>query len=287
MLKSLIPTSKHSSVCMNKLDRLTWVAGTSFTSYGTRVGVRSNDASVIESIANYLPPRWRPSVQAEVDTLFSIIVGDHDPNARPRRLHLLYQDTTRLARTTDMEEVLEAFESALHISVALGHRERLFLHAGVVAWEGQAILIPGRSMSGKSSLVKALVDAGATYYSDEYAILDAQGRVHPYPKALSLRRGDGQRPLRCPIESLGKRAGTTPLPVTTILFTQYAEGATWQPHKISPAQAMLALLPGHWPKSHPAVNWLGLRWPFRSSPRPPPQHRRSFSMRSTAALAAQ
>ncbi len=29
--------------------------------------------------------------------------------------------------------------------------------------------------------------AGATYYSDEYAVLDEDARVHPYPRRLSLR----------------------------------------------------------------------------------------------------
>ena len=37
----------------------------------------------------------------------------------------------------------------------------------------------------------ALGRAGALYYSDEYAPLDGEGFVHPYPKPLSLRKGGG------------------------------------------------------------------------------------------------
>ena len=43
----------------------------------------------------------------------------------------------------------------------------------IVTWgRGRAIVIPGRTFSGKSTLVAELVRAGATYYSDEYAVED-------------------------------------------------------------------------------------------------------------------
>jgi len=74
--------------------------------------------------------------------------------------------------------------------IALWARRRVFVHAGVVAWQGRAVLIPGRTLSGKSWLVRALVRAGAEYYSDEFAVLDARGRVHPYP--LPPREADGR-----------------------------------------------------------------------------------------------
>ena len=36
-----------------------------------------------------------------------------------------------------------------------------------------------------------LVRAGATYYSDEYAVFDSRGRVHPFAQQLAQRLGDG------------------------------------------------------------------------------------------------
>jgi hypothetical protein len=66
--------------------------------------------------------------------------------------------------------------------VAENARRWIFVHAGVVAWRGQAIVIPGATQSGKTSLVAALVRAGAEYFSDEYAVFDARGRVHPLPR---------------------------------------------------------------------------------------------------------
>jgi hypothetical protein len=103
-------------------------------------------------------------------------------------------------------------------------------------------VIPGRSHSGKSRLVAALVRAGATYYSDEYAVLDAKGRVHPYPKPLSIRQ-EGDAPSQLvTVEELGGRTGTAPLPVGLVLATTYRAGVKWRPRLLSPGAGMLALL---------------------------------------------
>jgi hypothetical protein len=75
--------------------------------------------------------------------------------------------------------------------------------------------------------VAALVQAGAEYWSDEYAVLDGDGLVHPYPKPLSVRINDTRVTEERPIESLGARAGDRPLPVAMIAFTSYRPGAAW------------------------------------------------------------
>jgi hypothetical protein len=90
--------------------------------------------------------------------------------------------------------------------------------------------------------VAALVRAGATYYSDEYAVFDPRGRVHPYPKPLSLRDAAGERQRKCRVEELGGRAGTQPLPVGLIVATPYQPGAPWHPRNLSPGRAVLMLM---------------------------------------------
>src|SRR5439155_21468851 len=110
--------------------------------------------------------------------------------------YLLYRGATRLARTLDRQALLEAFQSDLHLYVAEFARRRLFVHAGAVGWGGRAILIPGRSMSGKSTLVEALVRAGASYYSDEYAMVDRDGRLDAVLRPLSQSVGPGACPMR-------------------------------------------------------------------------------------------
>src|SRR5205085_12389371 len=111
-------------------------------------------------------------------------------------------------------------------------RRRPFVHAGVVGWNGRAIILPGKSMSGKSTLVAALVRAGATYYSDEYAVFDAQGRIHPYARPLSLRGEEGAPAKRCPAQELGGTPGNGPLRVGLVAAADYRPGASWRPRPL-------------------------------------------------------
>ena len=62
-------------------------------------------------------------------------------------------------------------------------------------------------MTGKTTLVKALVEAGATYYSDEFAVLDKEGQVQPYPVPLSIRGNNGHPAPKTPVESRGGQTG--------------------------------------------------------------------------------
>jgi hypothetical protein len=227
---------------MEKLDRLGWAAGFAFTAYGVRVGFRVNEPISLQRIETSLPPAWKPSSSPRVDILYSLIVGGVGSRPGVRRFNLLYANAGRLARSLDLEEVFDAFESYLHLHIAEAAPRRLFVHAGVVGWQGEAILAPGRSHSGKSTLVAALVRAGATYYSDEYAVLDERGRVHPFPKPLSLRNGPGTNATRCTIETLGGRVGGKPLPVGLVVVSQYKAGAVWRPRRLSAGHGVLALL---------------------------------------------
>jgi len=227
---------------MEKIDRLGWAGGMRFVSFGRRVGIRVNDPEVLEHLPGFLPPGWKPAVSPIVDHVYSLLVGAAGPPSTFRRFNLLYAGPARLARTMNLNEVFESLESHLHLTIAEAARGRLFVHAGVVGWRGRAIVLPGRTFSGKTTLVAALVRAGATYYSDEYAVFDARGRVHPYPIALSLREETGERARRCPVEALGGLPGVTPLPVGLVALSRYHPGGRWRPRLLSPGQAMLELL---------------------------------------------
>lgn len=227
---------------MEKIDRLGWAAGISFTSYGLRVGIRVNDPQVLESLTARLPPGWKPAPTPVVDRLYSIIAGGRRQRPGVRRFSLLYENHVRIARTLNLEQIIEALASTLRLHVAEMARRRLFVHAGVVGWRGRAILLPGRSFSGKTTLVAELVRTGATYYSDEYAVLDARGRVHPFPKPLSIREAGRVEQRDCTVEELGGRAGVKPLPVGLVVVSEYKAGARWRPQALTPGVGTLALL---------------------------------------------
>src|SRR5437879_4309785 len=127
---------------MAKIDRLGWAAGLSLSAYGVRVGLRANSAEALERLTEYLPPAWEPSSSPEVDQIYSLVVGGADPRPGVRRFHLLYAGATRLARTHLLTEAFERFEADLQLYTAEMAPEHLFVHAGVVGWEGKAILLP-------------------------------------------------------------------------------------------------------------------------------------------------
>jgi hypothetical protein len=217
--------------------------GHSVSSYGASVGIRVSEPSALAALLDRLPPGWQPRKTRTVERLYSLVVGGRD--GRVRRLNVLYGDWELLARTHDLEEALDRFAADVQLHVAERARRRVFVHAGVVGWRGRAIVIPGRSFSGKTTLVEELVRAGATYYSDDYAVFDARGRVHPFPRQLSIRRNGGYTQERHSVESLGGVAGKVPLPVGLVVVTEYdAQVQVWRPRPLSTGQAVLELL-GH------------------------------------------
>ncbi len=231
---------------MKKIDRLGWADGISFTAYGVRVGIRVSSPEVMRRIPDLLPPSWKPARSRKVERLYSLVVGGAGSRPSMRRFNVLYADADRMSRTMNLEPALKLLETDLQLYVAEAAPRRIFVHAGVVRWRGMAILIPGRSLSGKSTLVNELIKAGATYYSDEYAVCDARGRVHPYPKPLVLRKeGDAlPKPM-----GAGAGAGTMPgrpvvkpLPVGLVVLTSYRSGARWRPRRLSHGRAVIELL---------------------------------------------
>ncbi len=136
-------------------------------------------------------------------------------------------DDRSITEPSDLRLALGILDAELRMYIALHAPDHVFVHAGVVGVEDRAIVLPGRSFAGKTTLVAALVKAGAEYWSDEYAVLDADGLVHPYPKPLSVRINDTRETNEQPVESLGGRAGDRALPVAVIAFTSYRPEAAW------------------------------------------------------------
>jgi hypothetical protein len=227
---------------MEKIDRLGWAAGTSFKSYGVKIGIRSNVQEGVDRALSYLPHHHDIVEIPTVDRLYSIIVGGAGQRKNVRRFNLLYSNHIRIARSMDLEELYERFESDLRLYVAEVTKHRVFVHAGVVGWKGKAIVIPGRSYFGKSTLVSELVKAGATYYSDEYAVFDARGRVHPFPKPLEMRDEGQFKQTKIGVEDFGGRTATKPIPVGLVMVTKYKAGANWRPRPLSGGQGVLELL---------------------------------------------
>ena len=224
------------------MHRLGWAAGFSSVAYGVRVGIRVTAPEALSLLQTRLPCGWRPARSPVVDRLYSFVIPVKTGQSRARRFNLVYSDSSRLSRTLELEDLLQTWEANARLYVAEHAPRRVFVHAGVVAWQGRAILLPGRSYVGKSTLVMELVRAGAVYYSDEYAVLDARGRVHPFPQPVALREPGEATQRMVGIESFGGKTGRTALPVGLVILSKYAEGKRWRPRTLSPGQGVLELL---------------------------------------------
>jgi hypothetical protein len=201
--------------------------------YGRTVGV-DVPADCRDLVRERLPAPYR-EIDAEPEVVWGVIGWDQSwmvwRDEAPIGPNLL----TAVAAT-------EFILSDLELWVAEFARGRVFVHAGCVVVDGRAIVIPGRSMSGKSSLTAALVRAGAQYYSDEYAVLDSRGLVRPYARSLSIRPYEGGFARRVHVSEFGGAAGTGPRPVGLVLALQYDAAAGWCVEALTRGQGIVRLL---------------------------------------------
>jgi hypothetical protein len=223
------------------VEPLTCLNTVSLAAFGVHFRICGNDRELLSDALEYLPHGWQRSDPAEFECLYSLVAsGGRAPSDGPA--YDLYRDGRRIFRSDDRSLLLERFGSVSALHVANASRDKIFVHAGVVGWNDRAILIPGRSFSGKTTLVAALVRAGATYYSDEYAVIDRQGMVHPYAQPLQIRENGCVRQTQYPVEQLGGISGHQPLPAGLVIFCRYREGARWHPRQLSAGLGCLEML---------------------------------------------
>jgi hypothetical protein len=203
--------------------------------FGVTVAVTA-DPQHFAAVSDFLPPGARPVRRLPKRGRFALVKDTDDSLLR------VMCDEDSVAGPVDLQLALGILDAQLRMHIAVHAPDHVFVHAGVVGVGERAIVLPGRSFAGKTTLVAALVQAGAEYWSDEYAVLDADGLVHPYPKPLSMRVDDTRVTEEQPVESLGGLAGDRPLPVALIAFTSYRPGADWAPRSCTAGEGAVKLL---------------------------------------------
>ena len=206
-------------------------------SHGVPVRITVGSDELLAALPQRLPFATEMNT-APVDgaASFTLLPLDHDHG------YMFFAGSELVLESAEGEPVLEEFARELMIHVANFCPDRVFVHAGVVGWNGRALVMPGTSFAGKTTLTAALVRAGATYLSDEYAVVDEAGWVHPYPRDLQMREPGKSEQRSTPVESLQGRATTTPMRVAQVVFARYEPGAAWDPQPITPGIAVLEML---------------------------------------------
>ena len=242
-----------------------------FESFGVVVKIDSNLQEIVdeaEIIARRsLLDQLSPAAGQNIDQLFELRRNNSGT------YHLI-QNGKNVASGRSQKKFFKFFDSVIRAAVGEYAPHRVFLHAGVVGWHGKAIVMPADSFKGKTTLVAELVRRGAEYYSDDFAIFDAQGFVYPFPRPLTMRTDDGKyRPFELTVESLGGVYGDGPLPVGLVLFTGYEAGGRWNPKIFTPGNGVLEMIPfaltfRHRPEfSLQVLNYIASRAIIASSPR--------------------
>jgi hypothetical protein len=215
-----------------------------FQSYGVRVEIAGNDRSLLDEAAETakrsLLGNFKLASGGRPDQHFEMTVS---PGGRYFRVA---KNGVEIAGGRSRVKFVKFFDTLVRVSVGEAAPEHVFLHAGVVGWRGKAIVMPADSFQGKSTLVTELVRAGAEYYSDDFAILDAAGLVHPFARRISMRGTDekgGMTVYDHSAEELGGVAGSKPIRVGAIIFTKYEEGAAWRPKTLTAGEGAMQALP--------------------------------------------
>jgi len=129
-----------------------------------------------------------------------VSTDDAAPAGRAARYVVRSNDAGDLVLTVD-DQGVDAGPTAAHVlamllwdvnrqAVAATAPDHLVMHAGAVEVAGRTVVLPAPMEAGKTTLVTALVRAGAGYLSDELATIPDPGtHVVPYPKAMSLDPG--------------------------------------------------------------------------------------------------
>lgn len=225
---------------LEKLDRQKWKAQMNFEAYGARIGIRFNDLQAFGSIArmlpDILPTGWNEIDGSSAEHIFSIILKN-----KKSRKSSFYKDGELILENCSLEDIRQSLDSLIRMTVGEYSKDYVFIHAGVVGWKGRAIVIPGRSFSGKTTLVAEFVQRGATYYSDDFTVLDKNGYVHPFPRKLSLRGIiDDYQQMDFAVEELGGKRGFEPIPVGTLLLTKYKKNSKPRLKLISSGEGIMA-----------------------------------------------
>jgi hypothetical protein len=206
-----------------------------FESFGVTVEVVLGDLELETHVREILPPGWSRTTNTRDAGRFSLRRAATDGYT------VTVGEETWLESGT-LDVAIGLLDSQIRLHVAANAPEWIFVHAGVVADEMGALILPGRSFAGKTTLVKALIEAGATYYSDEYAVFDRQGRVHPYPRRLSVRSPDGNHVQEVDVHDLGGLPADEAADVALVAALRYRADAKWEPRPLSRGRGLAALM---------------------------------------------
>ncbi len=118
-----------------------------FESFGVKIGISSNSQrflkKIIGNLKNVIPDGYISETKSETSHNFYVEDG--------KDIFYFSKNGEFIAEGESEEIFLNYFFSRLRLTVAEFAVGKVFLHAGVVGWKDKAIVIPGKSFSGKTN----------------------------------------------------------------------------------------------------------------------------------------
>ena len=209
--------------------------------FGVKISISTNRAGLLDKIKRRLP-QILPVESEEIDFREASRRIDFLKDSETGKVSV-FIDQEAAGESVELNVALDLLASKVRLTVAEFAERIVFLHAGVIGWKGRAIIIPGKSFAGKTTLVAEFARKGCAYFSDEYALLDRDGLVHPFPKKLSLRgiAGDYEQS-DFDVERLGGRRARAPAPVGWILLTEYHKTKRSELRRVNLGEGLMACL---------------------------------------------
>jgi hypothetical protein len=198
------------------------------------IRIESPNPEIHDALNRYLfPPLQRNQTPTNPDINLRI-------ERAPNEIRVLVNQEF-IASAVSLDDATLATVKALDDAVVHRLKTLHAVHAGAVLLDDKALLLPGSTHAGKSSLVAELLRRGAIHFSDEYALIDADGCVRSYPRPLLLRNGRPQQSLVLP-EELNSRFASQSAPVGWLVAIDYSPAAEWDVQAISQSEAIMLLL---------------------------------------------
>jgi hypothetical protein len=143
-------------------------------------------------VANLFGPRW---ITHPVDAVLATVVAaeplpqiDVMVSGDGRRATGQVNGAELWSIAIPPQRYIETLIGQIVVTITILLRRLVFIHAGVVEMDGRACVLVGDSGAGKTSTVAALLARGASYLTDEVALLDPDtNNVVPFHLPMAIK----------------------------------------------------------------------------------------------------
>lgn len=208
-----------------------------FVALGHDFAIEADDPALARHVEALLAPLARPGRPA---TRYE--VRDRGPHVGRR--YVVRFEGRHLTASPRADHALDILLWHVNQEAVRSCARHIVLHAAAAGRDGRAVLLPGPTEAGKTTLVAGLARAGLAYLTDEAVALSLDdGAAEPFPKPLSLHPpsaalfpelagaepGGASAPAgsarHVPPARLGARTATGPMQVAVVVFPRYVAGA--------------------------------------------------------------